>query len=43
MFDSFRSSVAATRESDQLFFAALIPAERIASTKRLGKEDPIET
>jgi hypothetical protein len=32
MFDSFRSSVAAARESNQLFFAALIPAERIAST-----------
>ena len=25
MFDSFRSSVAAARESNQLFFAALIP------------------
>ena len=31
MFDSFRSRVADARESNQLFFAALIPAERIAS------------
>ena len=31
MFDSFRSRVAAARESNQLFFAALFPAERISS------------
>ena len=31
MFDSFRSRVAAARESNQLFFSALIPAERISS------------
>ena len=32
MFDSFRSSVATARESNQLFFAALFPAVCIAST-----------
>ena len=32
MFDSFRSRVAAARESDQLFFAALLPQESIASS-----------
>ncbi len=31
MFDSFKTRVAAARESNQLFFAALIPAERISS------------
>lgn len=31
MFDSFRSRVAAARESNQLFFSALIPTERISS------------
>ena len=31
MFDSFKSRVVAARESNQLFFAALIPAERISS------------
>ena len=32
MFDSFKSRVAAARENGQLFFAALIPEERISST-----------
>jgi putative transposase len=31
MFDSFQSRVAAARQSDELFFAALLPQERIAS------------
>jgi hypothetical protein len=31
MFDSFRNRVAAARQSDQLFFAALLPEENIAS------------
>ena len=31
MFDSFKSRVAVARQSNQLFFAALIPAERISS------------
>ncbi len=32
MFDSFRNRVAAARNSDELFFAALLPKEHIAST-----------
>jgi hypothetical protein len=31
MLDSFRSRIAAARKSNELFFAALIPAERIVS------------
>ncbi len=32
MFDSFRNRVAAARESDQFFFAALLPEEHVLST-----------
>lgn len=39
MFDSFRNRVAAARESDQLFFAALLPQEHIAAA--FGKSSAI--
>lgn len=34
MFNSFQARVTAARQSDQLFFAALLPQDRIASAFR---------
>ena len=39
MLDSFRSRIAAARKSNELFFAALIPVERIVSI--FGKDKKV--